>query len=945
MRPVKTVLALTLVILVPAHCALSYDFWTHMLHGEALLDTLPFEVRHFSSWAANGSNSDMGLYQGTAPGGWNVLCDVAGPGVMAEFWCTRQPLPDTCRLRIFVDDTTQAVIDTSLRRLLGSVPPFVEPLADSAMNAWYCFVPIPFQSRLRVHYRGTYIYYHINILTLPAGSAVEPFTMPPSASYQVRLDSLRERFLHPERPAAWGGLTAQLSGNSQTVPPHATSTLVNCFGIGGSRRLFLTIDRHTKFTFENVRVRVYTDSYPLPDFDAPLSALFGAALGWYPYRSAFSGMFSDTLYLNLPLPFRTRFRVEVENRTDTARTVGAWAEICQPSEQQRGHFKLRGVFREENPSVKWIGYEPADVSGAGTFFGLLFDIQGPSTRIYEGDETIWRNGETSASWHGTGTDDYFLAGYYWLPNAGSETYYAHGCIRINNTYCAPYRWNVTDPVPFTSGFRMHFQAGPYNNYTCHYRSLALFAVPRERWQVADASADLESFPAETLRVVGQGLIPGTTLQSILMGQASLQVAGGSTVAGADSVLDVLVLASQESAGGDVAITAELSSGNEIVAAHWMHHARPTLEFRLRRPDMDSLQFKGDTLNVFMRGMAPNAEAVVSARGFEFPWLGATPQADSSGALSGSVIIPPELFPGDHTLEALSAGRPNSACGQTLRVRPFIRYELEELPYATGQVSTNQVRFAGDWVQAGVQLWGRGLARYLLGQGIGSFIECRFLLPAADSLQALYFFGRTGGGAKVHVLLDSTTDVDTFDTCYPTVGWRWSRSDTVRGAWRYLAAGEHVLRIEIAGRNASSYSWEMILDQMVLRHDPAMPVRMPQTVTHLTSCFVPEGIQLRWAHVRQDTSGAPLIPEAYAIYRALAPDSLFRLLDEVPGTDSVYTDIEAPAVSGAAVYYVVTARTGLPAATELREAALGRAFSPLEVASPSAKKPPSVPLLK
>lgn len=763
--------------------------------------------------------------------------------------------------------------------------------------------------------------------------------MPPSASYQVRLDSLRERFLHPERPAAWSNLTAQLSGNLQTVPPHASSTLVNCFGVGGSRRLFMTIDRHTKFTFENVRVRIFTDSYPLPDFDAPLSALFGAALGWYPYRSAYSGMLSDTLYLNLPLPFRAHFRVEVENGTDTARTVGAWAEICQPSEQERGRFKLRGIFREENPTVRWIGYETANVSGAGTCFGVLLEMQAASTRIYEGDETIWRNGEAAASWHGTGTEDYFDAGYYWTPSGGSECYYAHGCIRFTGGCCAPYRWNVTDPVPFTSGFRMHFEVGPYDDYTGHYRSLALFAVPRERWQVADAGGDLESFPAETLRVVGQGVIPGTILQRILMGQASLPIVSGSTVAGADSVLDVLVLASQESAGGDVSITAELSSGMETVAAHWIQHARPTLEFRLRRPDADSLQFKGDTLNVFMRGMTPNAEAAVSARGFEFPWVGTTPQADSSGALSGSVIIPPELFPGDHTLEALSAERPNSACGQTLRVRPFIRYELEELPYTTGQVSTNQVRFAGDWVQSGAQLWGRGLARYVCGQGIGSYIECRFRLPAADSLQALYFFGRTGGGAKVHVLLDSATDVDTFDTCLPTVGWRWSRSDTVRGAWRYLAAGEHVLRFEIAGRNASSYGWEIILDQMVARHDPAMPVRMPQTVTSLTACSVPEGVRLRWVHVRQDTSGAPLVPEAYAVYRALAPDSLFRLLSEVPGTDSTYTDIEAPAVSGAAVYYVVTARVGLPAATELREAALGRAFAPLEVASPARKDPP------
>jgi hypothetical protein len=139
---------------------------------------------------------------------------------------------------------------------------------------------------------------------------------------------------------------------------------------------------------------------------------------------------------------------------------------------------------------------------------------------------------------------------------------------------------------------------------------------------------------------------------------------------------------------------------------------------------------------------------------------------------------------------------------------------------------------------------------------------------------------------------------------------------------------------IVGRNASSFNWEMILDQVVLRHDPAMPVRMPKAVTRLTSRFVPEGVRLRWAHVRQDTSGAPLVPEAYAVYRALAADSLFHLVAEVPGTDSSYMDTEALSLGGTAVYYVVTARIGSPAATELREAALGRPFAPAEITSPS-----------
>lgn len=135
MKTFNVVFTVCLLMLLPASNVFGYDFWTHMLHGEALLDTLPFQVRHFSSYARNGGNSDLGAYYGTATGTWRILCDVSGPGVLAEIWYTKQPLPDSCRIRIFIDDTLTAVIDTSAKRLCGRVPPFVEPLADSAFNA------------------------------------------------------------------------------------------------------------------------------------------------------------------------------------------------------------------------------------------------------------------------------------------------------------------------------------------------------------------------------------------------------------------------------------------------------------------------------------------------------------------------------------------------------------------------------------------------------------------------------------------------------------------------------------------------------------------------------------------------------------------------------------------------------------------------------------------
>lgn len=76
-------------------------------------------------------------------------------------------------------------------------------------------------------------------------------------------------------------------------------------------------------------------------------------------------------------------------------------------------------------------------SVSGNHFGYL-----------EGDESIFVNGEPSPGIIGTGTEDYFSSGWYYITGEYSAPY--HGVTvkdeergRINS-----YRWHIEDPIPF-----------------------------------------------------------------------------------------------------------------------------------------------------------------------------------------------------------------------------------------------------------------------------------------------------------------------------------------------------------------------------------------------------------------------------------------------------------------------------------------------------------------
>jgi hypothetical protein len=814
----QAIIALWATLLVFTAKVLAQDpYWEFMLHPESLADTIPATMAQFSCFDLNGGNDDYARFLGSDPDGFRIMCDVQGPGVLTHFWCTQRSLSDTARWKIYVDNMVTPLFDVTIHDLFGRIAPFLPPLCDTVNYARYSYVPIPFATRLKItsHYLGG-LYYQFEALRYAPGTAITSMTNPPSADYLVRLDSLQQRFANPAAPLDLGGEVTRVEG-AQALDAGQTQTIVEQTGSGVSRRLVLWLATHDRNLHDSLWVRVYADDYPLPLMDGPVNSLLGAADGWRPFQSALSGMSGDSLYLNIPMPFRAGLRVEAENRTAAPQLVGAALETVPREPADVKPFRLSSYTEHAQPNPPFNPYTVLNTPGPGNFLGIFWQMRGTDHRTLEGDERMAWNGAAVPQWQGTGTEDYFNGGYFWSnPNGQVDPHplASHGPLYLGGGNAAAYRWHIVDPVPFADGFRMTLECGGYSEVTADYQTTAFYYAPIPRWTVVDLSGDGRSYPGEPLRMIGYGLTPQTAVSGATWNGQELPFISGDTEVRASGTLDYTV-ASPTEVTGVADIVVALATGGETARRDWEVRATPEFSFRPVRLDPDTLVFVGDTLDVTVHGIPAGQSATVSYETQAFPWVDPSVVADAASRLEGQVVIPAGLPAGELTIHAMTDGGIDGTADRPLKHYRVIRYEAEDLSVTHYSGITWSDRWAPNWTLAGQDYpWGRDVIRWHRGAQAGDSISLQFSFPDSGNFRAGYFFGRTTSTAIVQISIDDSPDAS-YDPFSAANGWRIARSDTVWGGWRLLTRGLHTLTVKMTGRNPGSVAWESWLDQIII----------------------------------------------------------------------------------------------------------------------------------
>jgi hypothetical protein len=185
-----------------------------------------------------------------------------------------------------------------------------------------------------------------------------------------------------------------------------------------------------------------------------------------------------------PMPYAKSARVAIENSSDQPlRSLyfhidyQKWTQSPSPL---RFHAQYRvsksepfpgdaaGRADAKNPDGR-DNHLILETKGKGQFIGVVLSVDAAGHGWWEGDESMWIDGEPSASIQGTGTEDYF--GGAW----GFRREYAmpeHGVSYLEKVPDRPdwqagkftvYRFHRRDPIPFRTHFKMSIERG-HNNH-------------------------------------------------------------------------------------------------------------------------------------------------------------------------------------------------------------------------------------------------------------------------------------------------------------------------------------------------------------------------------------------------------------------------------------------------------------------------------------------------
>lgn len=411
--------------------------------------------------------------------GWDVLFDQDGPGYISRFWFTgpengKQPFEfyfDGERnpsLRVTLDDIT-------------SLP----PIAANEPYCWFSYVPIPYQKHLKIRTTsGGYkeggmprLFYQINYNQLPKGTEVK--------SYPQALDAAATQAL-ARAQQVWENSTTSFSCEHATaltnviIPAGKSIELYQFKGPAMLRELCMSLDRSgaksalaREALLRQLIIKIYWNEMALPSVEVPFGDFFGSMWQRLHYQSLYLGCKDDTYFVRFPMPFEKTARIEVENRSPYDCQIGLSGQLEPLASWTNKWGYFHAAWQKSKSSDVGKPHLLLRTPGRGKYVGCLLGTMSDdkSWWMLEGDELIKVGGEEIPSWHGTGLEDYFDAGWYYR-NALVKA--IHGLPFKAPFRTIQYRIHQTCSVAFSNGIEVAWERGPHNESHGGMESVAYY---------------------------------------------------------------------------------------------------------------------------------------------------------------------------------------------------------------------------------------------------------------------------------------------------------------------------------------------------------------------------------------------------------------------------------------------------------------------------------------
>ncbi|MBZ0272410.1 DUF2961 domain-containing protein [bacterium] len=473
---------------------------------------IPSLARQVSSHDRTGGNEDgfLGtyafLYYDQISGEFTLL-DEKGEGCVSRMWFTL--LATSGDIRIYIDDAPAPVVAMPIEEFLsGAVPPFLSPLTGDnqvSSGGFYNYVPICFKQAVRIATTGLPHFNNITYERFAPGTVSESFTGLEDFSNAIALWETPAQAAPDLPPPAFNGTVTADPGDDHVA-------FFTYDGAGVIREIRVTPPLVLTDDFLRKTVLSVTfDGAAQPQILAPLGGLFAVPYAEADTRALLAGVDeTGDLYIRFPMPFFLGAEFSITNIGDTP--VSFDIAIPIDSAAPEIHTPYFQVTAQGALTASGSDYIALDATGRGHFVGLVLDMTGTHLRYYlEGDERVHIDGSRSPSLYGTGTEDYFNAGWYF--EHGVFTLPAHGFVThrpgATTDTSVAYRLHVADPLPFHDGFRFGIEHD-YNNLVpddVYFSTAFWYGAPDPAIRL-DAEVDIGEGTAKNARAFEGEVIDG-----------------------------------------------------------------------------------------------------------------------------------------------------------------------------------------------------------------------------------------------------------------------------------------------------------------------------------------------------------------------------------------------------------------------------------------------------
>jgi len=301
-------------------------------------------------------------------------------------------------------------------------------------------------------------------------------------------------------------------GNNDRINIHKdkTATIAEMEGPGVITRIWITIDSRDPHFLRRILLRMYWDDEENPSVEVPVGDFFGCGFEYKHHISEYVGMSSGGYYCYFSMPFNKKARIEVVNQT---------GQEIYAFYFQINYHRLENSFTNDIAyfHANWCrdirtdykdNYTVLEAKGRGHFVGLNMSMQPYERSLWylEGDEMVYVDGEKFPSIYGTGTEDYFTAGWYFKNGTFNAPY--HGLIVKDDSLgrISAYRHHIPDPIPFKKSIKFTIEHGHKNEEICDFSSTAY-------WYQTEPHKKYDPILKSTLRIPLRVVVPNGLVEA------------------------------------------------------------------------------------------------------------------------------------------------------------------------------------------------------------------------------------------------------------------------------------------------------------------------------------------------------------------------------------------------------------------------------------------------